>query len=221
MITLSILNISSSAFWIETGNHLWQSTLFGLFIALILIFFRQGDAGARYVIGWVALLKFILPSSLLFLLFVNLRPASSYEVVPEIVPTTPSNLNLAEPFLLINQPGALFGESETVQYSKSYTSLPPLDILGVIWLGVIWLGVALLIFGRWQNVLCRFLREIRSHSQPFTDALNKRMNQLRNKIGLRKKVGGYLINNNIEPGSFGLFSPKIIIPAGPGTRADC
>ena len=63
MITLSILNISSSAFWIETVNHLWQSTLFGLFIALLLIFFKKGDAGTRYIIGWVALLKFILPSS--------------------------------------------------------------------------------------------------------------------------------------------------------------
>ena len=81
-------------------------------------------------------------------------------------------------------------------------------------LGIIWLGVGLLIFGRWSYVLCRFLREIKSNSHPFSDSLNKKLHQLRDKIRLRKPVSGYLINCNIEPGSFGLISPRIIIPAG-------
>ncbi len=209
MITLSMLNFSLSTFWIETSNHLWQSTLFGLFIALLLIYFKKGDPGTRYIIGWFALLKFILPSSLLFLIFVNLKPASNYEIDTGIVPVTSANYKLAESFILINQPGTLFGETATVKESASFRGLPSLEALGLIWL-----VVALLIFGRWQYVLCRFLREIKTKSNPFTDSLNKKMNQLRNKIELRKKVRGYLIDNDIEPGSFGLFSPKIIIPSG-------
>ncbi len=190
------------------GNHLWQSTLFGLFIVLIVIFLKKGDAGTRYIIGWVGLIKFVLPSSFLFLFFINHKPAPYYENVIELESTSSSNVNLAEPFILINQPGTFFEEAVTVKRSVPPIGLSTLDVLGIIWL-----SVALLIFARWQYVLCRFIGEIKFNSQPFTDSLNLKMTQLRDRIGLSKKVSGYLINKNIEPGSFGVFSPKLIIPS--------
>lgn len=208
MSLLSILNSPSNAFWIETGNHFWQSTLFGLFIALVIVFFKKGNAITRYIIGWVGLIKFILPSSLLFLIFIDLKPAPNYETPSEIESLSPLNIKLTEPFILINQPGTFLEEEAIEKRSNPIIGLSILDIIGIIWL-----VVAFLIFARWQYVLYRFIWEIRKNSQSFPDSLNRKLHELSNRIGLKKKVRGYLLNNNIEPGSFGLFSPKLILPA--------
>jgi TonB family protein len=49
-------------------NHLWQSTLFALMIALICSLLRNDSARIRYWLWWSASLKFLIPFSLLALL---------------------------------------------------------------------------------------------------------------------------------------------------------
>jgi TonB family protein len=59
------------------GNHLWQSTLFAVAIAVLAAMLRDHGAHARYWLWWAASAKFLVPFSLLTLLGGALRDAGA------------------------------------------------------------------------------------------------------------------------------------------------
>ncbi len=66
MKQFSLIDGPSLTFWVDMGNHLWQSTLFGVFIVLIILLLKKASANTRYIVGWIGLIKFILPSAFLY-----------------------------------------------------------------------------------------------------------------------------------------------------------
>ena len=49
----------------EFANHLWQSTLFAVVVAILCYWLRKDGAHIRYWLWWAASIKFLLPFSVL------------------------------------------------------------------------------------------------------------------------------------------------------------
>src|SRR5689334_20354998 len=58
----------SSALGIALGNHLWQSTLFAVCIAVLTLFLRRNSAKVRAALWLAASMKFLVPFALLTML---------------------------------------------------------------------------------------------------------------------------------------------------------
>src|SRR3954468_5393229 len=70
----------SSRVWPVLANHLWQATLFSLLALAAAFALRRAPARARYFAWLVALVKFALPSVLLF--FIAARAGVDLSFVP-------------------------------------------------------------------------------------------------------------------------------------------
>src|SRR5262249_49484964 len=83
----------------QLTNHLWQSTVFALAVAVLTIFFRKSGAHVRYWLWFSASIKFFLPFALLIALGRQLewwptaREAASPAVSAAIV-------RMSEPFFV-------------------------------------------------------------------------------------------------------------------------
>ncbi len=210
MNSLSIISEPSFSFWVETGNHLWQSTLFGIFILLVITLLWKAPSNTRYMIGWVGLIKFALPSSLIFLAFKKRWPSflsmtEAFNIESIILPV---NTHLSDPLIPFNVTETLIGNSGLLMEAASYSGISFLNILGVIWI----LG-SLLIFSVWQYRLYQFRLDLRSRIQPITGSLNEKIIRLKDKVGIKKQIGCYYADSNIEPSVIGIVSPKLIFPA--------
>src|SRR5579864_410125 len=66
----------------ELTNHLWQSTVFAIAVALVALAFRKNRAEVRYWLWLSASLKFIVPFSLLISLGIRLWDALPEGKIP-------------------------------------------------------------------------------------------------------------------------------------------
>jgi bla regulator protein BlaR1 len=69
--------------FLDIANHLWQSTLFVLCVALLCCLFRRDGANVRYWLWWIASVKFLVPFSLLTAIGSALAATASVSLVPE------------------------------------------------------------------------------------------------------------------------------------------
>ena len=69
-----------------TGNHLWQSTLFALLGAALVLLLRRNSARVRYLVWMAVSLKFLLPFAALALIGAQLpwRPDAEAQS-PQII----------------------------------------------------------------------------------------------------------------------------------------
>lgn len=128
----------------EILNHLWQSTLFAVGIALLSLLFRRDGAHVRYWLWWIASIKFLVPFSLLHALGGSLALRAP---VPSM-PTAWSNTVtvVARPFESAWSPGAV--------------------------LLTLWLGVTLVLLLNWLRralELRRLLRTAETDPVPLVD----------------------------------------------------
>ena len=80
-------------------NHLWQSTLFAVAIALVALLFRKNQAQVRYALWLNASLKFLVPFSLIFMLGSHLTPPSWKGAKHVAAPVVSSAVGqIAQPF---------------------------------------------------------------------------------------------------------------------------
>ena len=207
MKLFNIVNGPTLTFWVDMGNHLWQSTLFGLFIVLVILFLNNASANTRYIVGWIGLIKFILPSALLYQAGQSLQLSFFNKEFWNIEGLIPFNPQFTEPLFLFNKTDSLLVEPVSITTVSPYSGITLLNILGFIWL----VG-ALLIFVRWQYQLHNLKRELLTQSRPANESLNTLLKQLRVKINLKNNVSALLIDKKIEPGVLGVFTSKLILP---------
>src|SRR4051812_34493544 len=81
----------------QLTNHLWQSTAFGLAVAVLAVFFRKSGAHVRYGLWFSASIKFFLPFALLIALGRQLEwaPAVREAASPAFSATV---VRISEPF---------------------------------------------------------------------------------------------------------------------------
>ena len=189
----------SSSFWIDLGNHLWQATLFGLFIASLVYLMKGIPARIRFYLGWVGLLKFILPSALFLLLLgdgVQTALISNSLITESILPI---GSKITEPLFLFKSPDSIPIEN---RYAYGNT---------LILLGAIWAAGSLAFFIFWQIKVHQLHKLIRENAEPVSASLNAKIDALKDTLGLRCHVSALLVKKNIEPGVFGIIRPHLIL----------
>jgi bla regulator protein BlaR1 len=167
------------------ANHLWQSTLFAAFAALLTLFFRESRAQVRYALWLAASLKFVIPFSLLTgvggRFGLHTVPAQSAQAVSYV-------------FEQVSQPFAVAAPAAAVPAtSESSSANWIVGALCAIWV----IGFAAILFSwfmRWRR-LRTALRQ--SSTLEFGIPIEVRTSPA-----------------FTEPGVFGLLRPVLFVPAG-------
>jgi uncharacterized protein (TIGR03435 family) len=190
------------------ANHLWQSTLFVVLAAILVLALRKNQGRVRYWVWLTASVKFLIPFSLLIAL-------GSYFAKPRAsTPTQAVVYSAVEDF---SQP---FAEqvppviSQAAPASVSLMHLLPPVIVAVWLAGIV---VVLLVWATgWIRVSLMVRRAAPLREGPEVEALRR----LESGFGVRKPIRLVLSRNWMEPGIFGVFRPVLIWPEGISQHLD-
>ncbi len=176
--------------------HLWQATLFGLAVSLAVVRLR-GSARVRYFVGWLALLRFLIPAALL-------GPLTG------VTPWTHSGGSwLASGLGGLWMPAFVVGVTGPESSTRVASPALPLVVAAVWVLGAI-------VGSGWAAFrLRRGLRVVRRTAVPFSVDQQRRLEALAGRVGLRAgRVTGWLVPADGWLGVVGLFRSRIIVPVG-------
>ncbi len=125
----------------QLTNHIWQSTLFAIAVALLTVAFRKNRAAIRYGLWFTASLKFCIPLSLLMAVgsYVRWAPVAKRVAAPAISFTM---VQFTQPF-----PNVLPALPST---TGNAVNLVPVAILGVWVCGFV--AIALMRFRGWRRI---------------------------------------------------------------------
>ena len=166
-------------------NHLWQSTLFAVGVALLAHIMRRNSAKLRYALWLTASLKFLIPFALLTMLGAHISWRSVGTTPPPLVVLIDK---IAEP-LAAPGPTMREGVSSPALVSKG-------TVLNV--LVVIWACGALAVFAFWLKRWRQIRRAL--HASISAD--------IHFPIPVRSSP------MLLEPGVFGLLRPVLLVPEG-------
>jgi len=185
------------------GDHLWQSTVFAMAAALLAVLLKKNQARTRYWIWLAALIKFLVPFSLLIALG-GLLPRPQY--APVATPTAYAAMDtMSEPFAA----EALPVTPIHVASSKKYT-LP--EALASVWLCGFVVALAM-----WCTRWRRVAEMVRGAAEPDTGRELEMLRWLERNAGMRP-VRLLLSRSSMEPGMFGVVRPLLLWPEGISAR---
>jgi|GEM_PF-4235606 len=170
-------------------EHLWQSTLFGLFCALVMFFLSEAATSIRYMVAWAGTIKFLIPFHLISLCFNALPgiPRPSVEI---------TEINYLRH--LRTPPG--FDASLGFGAELAQTLLA-IWAIGYAFLSMRWM---------WRRITIRNLKQRScSHADATWRIMINRLWIPQNRATPRVSV---VRDNSLQAGVFGLFKPIIIIP---------
>jgi beta-lactamase regulating signal transducer with metallopeptidase domain len=185
--------------WLHAAAlHLWQATLFGLVIALVIMWLPVLPARLRHFAGCLALLRFMLPACL----FASL--VGSLHLFAAGGSWLPSRLGA-----LWLPPFIVSGNARETPWA-TVLHLPDAGVLTTIWA----LGAILLLgMGMTQLVLGR--RAVKRGQVPFSAKDQEHLETLAGRVGLRPgRVTGYYVPSSGWLGVVGLFRSRVIVPEG-------
>ena len=170
---------------IPLANHLWQSTLFAVTVALLCLALRKQGASLRYWLWLAVSVKFLVPLSWLIELGSRLQPA------PGAVSPTPISFLVKE----ASQPFALVAPAPMLEPVASAPSIVPTVLFG-IWL----CGFAISACG-WLRSWLRMRRASRFASPCRVEA-GRHLSHIR------------ILESSlpVEPCAFGIFRPVLLLP---------
>jgi TonB family protein len=188
-------------FWPFFANHLWQATL--LTVAVWIAAGWLGRARARHIVWLMAFAKFLLPSTLLFLLArvtgLNLPWPARTEMIAgadaEVL------LQIAEPVAQAPQSGAGAGHNEIY------------CVLTALWL----IGIALC-FARWGWRRRRFAAVALAGEKVETGREAATLEGLKFRLSVRRRVGLIVSSSFAEPVVWRALRPLIVLPRGLADR---
>ena len=200
-----------STFWTsyapQMANHLWQSTLFVVLAAILVLALRKNQGRVRYGVWLTASMKFLLPFSLLIALGSHLAKPRASTPAQAVVYSAVEDFS--QPFAGPEMPSIPQAPAPVSRFHL----LPP--IIVAVWLaGII---VVLLVWSAgWIRVSLMVRRAVPLKRGPEVEALRR----LESSFGIRKPIRLVLSRNWMEPGIFGVFRPVLIWPEGISQHLD-
>lgn len=208
---MKLLSAIGSALGPALANHLWQSTLFALAAALLVLVLRKSQARVRYWLWLAASLKFLLPFSLLTGLGSHL--AQTHKSVAQTQPAFYYAMDVA---------------SQPFTFASSSTPSAPLDahftpaasfiqhmpaIMTATWLcGIVF--VLTLWWMRWRRIANVLKYAPAAQKGRELEALRR----LERKEPGRRPLRLAIMDAVLEPGIFGIFQPVLVWPKGISER---
>lgn len=219
----------SSRGWPMLANHLWQATLFSLLALAAAFALRRAPARARYFAWLVALVKFALPSVLLFFLasqagvdlsFVpftssrDARPeAGAINVSPLLSPVT-----APEPFARSEEPVQQEPEASVVATSETATKAGGFSLTGVAF--CVWLAGCAVLALSWLRKGHALAASIRAGREVLTGREADALRRVKSNFGVSREVRLVLTTDVSEPGVWGVLRPVVVLPEGVAERLD-
>jgi beta-lactamase regulating signal transducer with metallopeptidase domain len=214
----------SGRVWPLFANHLWQATLFFLFVLVVSASLKRAPARVHYSLWLVALAKFVLPSSAVAWLtrqagidFGSLLassagdPTSVAPITPFLSPVTSSPTIhytvLPAPTVTGQDAPAYIATVE--QHSYWYAALTLIWIAGCVLFLCLWLKRR-----RALSAVVRAGRVVTSGRE--FDALGR----VQSWLGMRRKVTLVSSPELTQPGVWRAFRPILVLPEGMAGRLD-
>ena len=187
-------------FWPLLLNHLWQATLFALLVRLAAAALKGSSARVRHAVWWLALLKFMLPGTLLLWAAQRIGMKLFWRTMPVMETFGAARL------LRIVEPLAPSGGSDALldaSHPELYCGLTALWFLGF--------GVLLLRWG-WQRL--RFVRVLHAGGVAATAHEATALRRVCAALGVRRGLALLVSAQVKEPGLWRIWRPVVILPAG-------
>lgn len=186
----------SGGVWPWIFNHLWQSTLFVLTLIPAAWALRRAPARLRYSVSLVASLKFLLPSTLLFVLMARATPR-----LGQALPVS-SWLSFDLPTFLARFQAPAAASGQASGHPEIYCLLTLAWALGAAALG-----------GRWYLRSRAFTRMLAMGETADEGREHDALERVRARLGLRRRIRLVLLDGAMEAGVFGSLRPALVLPA--------
>ncbi len=206
--------------WPLLVNHLWQATLFSLFVLIVCAPLTRAPARVRYSLWLVTLLKFVLPGAVLALLvrqtgidalFIPAggEPATGLALSPFLSPVS------SEPVVVhaVKQV-APSGETSAAAYVTAVQDQG-------YWYGVltlIWLIGCAILFGSWLRQRRLLSAAVRAGRVVRYGRELETLQRVSSWLGLRRKVTLVVSPEIAEPGVWRTLRPVVLLPEGVSER---
>ena len=178
---------------VDLLNHLWQSSVMGVVVLAVLLLGRGLPARTRWALGWMALLKFALPTGWLIAAFARLG-------------ATPERWVDA---------GAL---ARPIMLPAFVTAMPAADAPARVSVGlvlmVVWLAGFAGLFGSWLVRSRRLRRQIFAEGQPVPNPVAQQIAAAAERAGLPEAPRCLAVGRERAPGVLGVIAPIVILPRG-------
>jgi len=189
------------------SNHLWQSTLFAAFVALVTLGFRKSQARIRFALWLAASIKFLIPFSLLVALGSSLATPH---------PATEAPPGLSATITTLTQPFSQAGATTAAKPSRvaALVALLP-SALALVWVS----GCIAVLFSwavRWRRITAQIHRSSPLLEGREVDALRR----IEQEHAVRKPAPFLLSPDSMEPGVFGILRPALLWPQGISAHLD-
>lgn len=211
----------SESLWPFLVNHLWQATLFCLFVLAVSALLKRSPARLRYSLWLLALAKFVLPATLLAALLnragidfnswfasASGNTAPGLGISPLLAPVQASPIT----FYTIEQPAPTSLDS--------FHSVLRVHDHGYFYsvLTLLWVAVSALLFASWLSRRRSLSATIREGEVVRCGRETEILERVSSWLGLRRKATLVISSKMTEPGVWGIFRPVVVLPEGISDR---
>jgi len=194
--------LALDASWKPVGEHLWQTTLLVAVVALLTVPLKKNRAQVRYMLWWIASLKFLFPFSLLV-------AAGNY-----FSRLQSPGIGSPEILFLIRGP---FGARATADMVSANDLTLAARFAATILL-MVWGTGAAAVLAFWWLRWRRTVANVRNATQLTVGCEFDMLRGLENANGMNRSVDLVAAAIPLEPGIVGLFRPVLFLPAGISER---
>ncbi len=207
--------------WPLLVNHLWQATLFSLFVLAVAAPLTRAPARVRYSLWLVTLLKFVLPGAALALLVRQTGVDGLFAATGG----GPAAGLAIEPFLspVASHPVLVYAAKEVVPGGGSAAAayVAAVQEQGGHWyfaLTIVWLIGCAILFGSWVRQRRLLSAAVRAGRVVHHGRELEILGRVRSWLGLRRKVTLVVSPEIAEPGVWRTLRPVVVLPVGVSER---
>jgi beta-lactamase regulating signal transducer with metallopeptidase domain len=207
----------SKSLWPFLVNHLWQASIFCLFVLVVSSLLKRAPARLRYSLWLLALVKFMVPAAVIASLLSRAGidfnslftangagAATGLGISPLLAPVSVS-------------PVTFYAVEECT--TKSLTPLHYVVAIqdhGSLYgaLTLLWMTVCVLLFTFWLKNRKALSATIRAGAVVHCGREAATLERVRSWLGLRRKVSLVISSEMTEPGVWGILRPVVVLPEG-------
>ncbi|HEX8890781.1 MAG TPA: M56 family metallopeptidase [Pyrinomonadaceae bacterium] len=207
----------SRSLWPFLANHLWQATLFCLFVLAITSLLKRAPARLRYSLWLLALMKFIVPATFIAALLsrIGIDLNSLFTSVEASAVNGPGLSPLLAP-VSVSPVTFYVVETPTLNGLTPFHHVVLIQDHNNLYLALtlLWITICARLFYFWLKKGKELSQTIRAGEIVESGREVEAMKRICSWLGLRRKVTLVISREIAEPGVWGILKPVVILPEG-------